>query len=240
MHFFLLRRYRRRLLFPPGLLALAGLLWLGCVVVGANAERLKRWYVLQLTMPIPQPSGTGPSIKFFLSNPDTVCRTCAWKETYLTGIGDSTEKQEITRVENTVHAMMNDVGNGSGVRIHFAQTVRFKHLIFVLNTLERENVKKYWLDIYHFPTTLYAFNEPPASIPSEFECLLCADVMPYVPPTPEPPASAAVRFVRVFMDFWQFEWLQPLRQPEWRMSIWLLAAILALSSRRLLRLWLVR
>ena len=34
MPFYLPRRYRRKLLFPPSLLALAGLLWLGCVAVG--------------------------------------------------------------------------------------------------------------------------------------------------------------------------------------------------------------
>ena len=34
MHFYLPRRHRRQLLFPPGLLALAGLLWLGCVALG--------------------------------------------------------------------------------------------------------------------------------------------------------------------------------------------------------------
>ena len=34
MHFYLPRRHGRQLLFPPGLLALAGLLWLGCVALG--------------------------------------------------------------------------------------------------------------------------------------------------------------------------------------------------------------
>ena len=34
MPFYLLRRRHLKLLFPPGLLALAGLLWLGRVAVG--------------------------------------------------------------------------------------------------------------------------------------------------------------------------------------------------------------
>ena len=34
MHLYLPRRHRRQLLFPPGLLTLAGLLWLGCVALG--------------------------------------------------------------------------------------------------------------------------------------------------------------------------------------------------------------
>ena len=49
MHFYLPRRHCRRLLFPPGLLALAGLLWLGCVYITQNV-RLKPFPVLQLTM----------------------------------------------------------------------------------------------------------------------------------------------------------------------------------------------
>lgn len=51
MHFYLPRRHRRYLLFPPGLLALAGLLWLGCVALGPWQEALKLKSVMQLTMP---------------------------------------------------------------------------------------------------------------------------------------------------------------------------------------------
>ncbi|AHJ96824.1 hypothetical protein [Hymenobacter swuensis] len=36
---YLPRRHRRHLLFPPGLLALAGLLWLGCAVVPRNEPK---------------------------------------------------------------------------------------------------------------------------------------------------------------------------------------------------------
>ena len=50
MHSYLPRRRRRPLLFPPGLLALAGLLWLGCVQLGSNPRAI-RHAVLELPMP---------------------------------------------------------------------------------------------------------------------------------------------------------------------------------------------
>lgn len=49
MHFYLPRRHRRPLLFPPGLLALAELLWLGCVALGRWEPALRLHNVVQLT-----------------------------------------------------------------------------------------------------------------------------------------------------------------------------------------------
>ncbi len=202
------RRHRRQLLFPPGLLALAGLLWLGCVAVGLWREQLKRWYRIQLTVPSYPARAEKPSIHFFLPNPDTICPTCSWKDIYLTGSNDSIDKRELIRTENTVHAMMRNVEQGSGVRIHLMRSARFKHLIFALNTLNREGVRKYWVDIYHTPATLYAFNEPPTLTPPRLEpaCLLCDDVLPYVSPTSQTPFW--VRFDNQVTAFWQFEWLR--------------------------------
>ena len=39
-------------------------------------------------------------------------------------------------------------------------------------------------------------------------------------------------FKNQVVSFWQLKWLQPLRQPEWRASVWLLAGIVALGSWR--------
>ena len=58
MHFYLPRRHRRRLLLPPGWVALAGLLLLGCLALRPWQERLKRQVVLELTMPPLNKSGT--------------------------------------------------------------------------------------------------------------------------------------------------------------------------------------
>jgi hypothetical protein len=235
MYFHLPRRHRRKLLLPPGLLALAGLLWLGSVVVGSWQEELKQWYVLQLTMPIRTAHHDKNSIRFELPNPDTVCRPCAWKDVYLTNRNDSTDRQEQIRAENAVYAMMHDTEHSNGVRIHFAKAVRFRHLIFALNTLERENVRKYWLDIHHTPTVLYAFYEPPKPTQEPaFECLLCGDVIPYHPPVLEKPFW--VRFDDQVTEFWQFKWLQ-LQQAEWQNSMWLLAVIVTLSGWRIVRAW---
>jgi hypothetical protein len=49
------RHHRRRLLLPPGMLALAGLLWLGAVMLQGWGPRLHRQNVMQLTLP-PRPT----------------------------------------------------------------------------------------------------------------------------------------------------------------------------------------
>ena len=51
MHFYLPRRHRRRLLLPPGLVALAGLLLLGCLALRPWQERLSKKVAFELTMP---------------------------------------------------------------------------------------------------------------------------------------------------------------------------------------------
>ena len=163
--------------------------------------------------------------------------SCSWRDIYLTGGNNYTDKSERIRAENAVHAMMNDVGNGKGVRIHLAPTVSFEHLIFALNTLNRENVKKYWLDIHHTPTTLYAFEEPsdPPVIPLQDGCLLCGDVVHYVPPVPPDPFW--IRFDDAVTEFWRFRWFRPLLKTEWRASNWLLALIAVIGTWRVIRAW---
>jgi hypothetical protein len=237
MHFHLPRRHRRPLLLPPGLLALAGLLWLGCIQVGVWHEQLKQWHVLDLTMPIYTTHHEKHSIRFELPNPDSVCISCSWKDIYLTDKNNYADRNEQIGAEKAVHAMMANMNDSSGVRIRFARTARFKQLIFAFNTLERENVRKYWLDIYHAPITLYAFHEPHTLAPQPFEldCLLCNDIMLYKPSVLQLPFW--VRFDNQVAEFWQFGWLRPLTQSEWRASVWLLAIIAALSSWRIIRNW---
>ena len=65
MHFHLPRRHRRRLLLPPGLLALAGLLLLGCLALRPWQERLGRKVVMQLTMPPINESRTIWPVEYF-------------------------------------------------------------------------------------------------------------------------------------------------------------------------------
>lgn len=242
MHFHLPRRHRRKLFFPPGLLALAGLLWLGCVALGPWRERVAQQYVMQLTMPINEIQNQEASIlRYLLPNPKTVCKTCSWTNVYLSNKSTSLDTYERKQLENIVHTMMSKAGTNSGVRIHLTQTARFKHLVFALDVMNRENVKRYWLDIHHTPTILYGFNPPPVPQQMGLDCLKSDDII--VMPYERTVAHETFRewVIERVTKFWQFDWakrrFQLLQNPEWRWPVVLLVALAALSSWRIVRMW---
>lgn len=123
------------------------------------------------------------------------------------------------------------------MRVRFAHTARYKDLTFVLDLMIRENVRKYLLDIVHEPTTFYAFtdaherhlstyssgatiNHDEKMRHGHFEgCIFYGDIITSMPPS---------------IPFWDPTWLQPLLQPEWQASVWLLAVIVTLGSWRVI------
>ena len=250
MHFYLLRRYRRRRLFPPGLLALAGLLWLGCVQAGAWREQLKRSSVLQLTMPkprSPKDAALFPTVRWGVPDPDTLRAQYTWHEAALTGERNRAGRQH-HRIAARLRAIMADTLHAGALRVRIAPQARYADMVFLLDLMDREGVAKYWLDITRKPTTFYVIHG--AGAPRRFYhssnvyynefgrrghfegCILYYDDLVVPKHTTQP--------FMVVLDNWTTDFWQRLRQPEWRISIWLLAAVLALSSRRLLQLWLVR
>ncbi len=235
MHFYLPRRCRRHLLFPPGLLALAGLLWLGCVALGPWRNGLKLRSVMQLTMPVLASSPAEAKTCLFCAPSVSKIRSMGpWRNTYLTGIFSSNTCEQ-AQITNNVRAMMADSEHRGRVSVQFAPTTHYKDLIFVLDLVSKEGVSRYWLDIYNKPVTFYAFTEiherrRPANFNSNsvtwyfdgqmhhgsrMGCIVTEDVIPSMPHS---------------IPFWYFAWLQLLLQPEWRASVWLLAAIVALSG----------
>ncbi|WP_157886854.1 hypothetical protein [Hymenobacter sp. PAMC 26628] len=238
MHFYLPRRHRRPLLFPPGLLALAGLLWLGCVVLGPWQERLKPRTMLRLTMlvlPRPDHPDFSPySLPYLAAK---VRAMGPWRNTYITGKPENVAREHAS-ITNDVRTIMADSAHQGRVRVRFTQTARYKDLIFVLDLMVRENVRRYWFDIVHKPITFYALTEiHERRRPANFDfnsvtwysdgkthhgsivgCIRTEDVIPSMPPS---------------IPFWRFAWLRPLLQPEWRVSAWFLAAIVMLGGWRL-------
>ncbi|GAA3966509.1 hypothetical protein [Hymenobacter antarcticus] len=235
MHFYLPRRHRRRLLFPPGLLALAGLLWLGCWAMRPWQEQLKGRNVIQLTMPV-TPRGDQPSLRYEVPNPAKVCKTCSWHDARFTGNRAADRRAQI-QITQYVHDIKADTMHAGGMRVQLAPTARYESFVFLLNLMLEKNIKKYWVDFTRSPTVFYAITDAYKPIPPELSgCFLCNDVINYQPPLPVP-VSLWVRFDNQVTEFWQLHWVRPLlqafQQPEWRASLWLLAAIAALSSWRL-------
>jgi hypothetical protein len=242
MHFYLPRRYRRQLYFPPGLLALAGLLWLGCVAVSAHSDRLKKRVVMQLTMP---PAHITPGSPFYgATSPVSLSARelnsfRPWHIVQLTGCA-GVDLQTKNKLLNNIRSIAADSGHAGGVRIEFASTARYKELIYALDLMDREKARRYWLDIKHKPTTLYTFTEVRLrSDPVNFICGNQYANRQFSIPIQSLPFWT--RFDDWITDFWDFSWirtwLQSLRTAEWRASVWLLTAIGAVGSWRIIQTW---
>lgn len=161
MHFYLPRRHRRQLLFPPGLLTLAGLLWLGCVALGPWQEKLSRKVVIQLTMPSLKVADTifSPNPTFWSSTRLNNFR--AWRTIKIDGHPEIDVTTTGNRIGQALMTMQADTLHESGLRIRFGPHATYTHLILVINAMDQYNQKKYWLDITHGPPAFYAITTFP-------------------------------------------------------------------------------
>ena len=156
MPFHFLRRHRRSLLLPPGLLALAGLLLVGCLALRPWQEQLKRPTVIELSMPVRH----GRSFLTTVFEPAKLTRFQSWHDTYLNGSpsGDARRTLGIIRQVAAMQAMpLRD----QRLRVQLGPHATYAELVFLLNTMSRFNIKKYVLDINHGSTIFYAFTVTP-------------------------------------------------------------------------------
>ena len=111
-----------------------------------------------------------------------------------------------------------------GIRIRLTPQVRYKMLVHLLDLMTITDQKKYLFDMYHGPATLYVLVDnytPQVPIEPFFSCGTSSYSLRIIPP---PKAEAS-------------RWELLLQPPEWRLSLWLLAALATLSSWRILRAW---
>ncbi|MGY3091045.1 hypothetical protein ACVWYF_004109 [Hymenobacter sp. UYAg731] len=228
-HLHMPRRYRRKPLFPPGMLALAWLLWLGCVAIRPWQKQLQPRYATILTLP-PKPQSDNiyqsidiKTIPFLYSQLSSLY---AWQDIELNG-SPAHDSFAMRAISQSIETMRNDTIPNCGVRVRIRPSTRYKELVGLLDLMTKRNQKRYLLDIYHSQTTLYVLvdsyvPQPIDSIPAYFSCGTRYYELPPIPP-PLPQQS--------FAD----KWLQPLRQPQWRASVWLLAAIVGLGGWRMVR-----
>ena len=159
-----LRRHSRRLLLPPGWVALGFLLLIGCHVLLKNGTRLLPKNVVQLTMPVlekiaAEKCKNGDPYVYFFAKPLASIKTAThWQDAAFIGkpYCDSVSK---TRVEAMVLATQADFGHARGIRVHFGKGATYGNLVSLLDMMPRLNQKKYWLDIEHQPATFYVVND---------------------------------------------------------------------------------
>ena len=158
MHFHLLHR-RRRLLLPPGLPALAGLLLLAILALRPWQERLTRRYALQLTMPVLQARHSALAYTF---EPEKLPPFYEWYDSYLDGSpsGDARRAQGIA---GQAAAMQAAPSRDQRLRVQLGPQATYAEMVFLLNTMSRFDIKKYAFDIKKEPFTFYAFTVLPSA-----------------------------------------------------------------------------
>ncbi|MDO7877765.1 hypothetical protein Q5H93_23720 [Hymenobacter sp. ASUV-10] len=158
---YLPRRHRRRLLLPPGLLALAGGVLVSCLGLLASPHVLRLQSVLQLKMPLLHPDDEwdfrAPSQ---LLSRYQLERFRPWHNSYFSS-DPAANRREQLRLTTAVRNMVADTWHSGGVRVHFTPRARYEQLIFTLDLMNRENVKKYWIDHRKGNTTFYAITIAP-------------------------------------------------------------------------------
>ncbi|MBO0359968.1 hypothetical protein J0X19_18555 [Hymenobacter sp. BT186] len=167
---YLPRRHRRPLLFPPGLLALAWLLWLGCATLPQMQEPQQG--VFQLTVDFkpfrdemkPLPIQGAFVIPASYMSPLELATLRPWKNISFTGNlwSDYFSYQQVAAA--TLELKDNNYED-SGVRVFFNTPAHYRSLVYTLdkfNTADTlANRVHYWLDIRHQPTTIYAITSKP-------------------------------------------------------------------------------
>jgi hypothetical protein len=225
------RRVRRRLLLPPGWVALGCILLLGCQALQPWCGQLKRWNVLRLII-MPLKADTS-YLRFLKSlSASKVRNEFNPYVTPLPGISTSVLQKlrpwhtvdfsgqrladflSAAAVESATRRIIADSGHAGGVRVRFLPGATYTSLVRVLDIMNYTSQKKYFLDIHHYPTTLYAITDP-LSYGKPEPTFVCGT------PYREPyilPRNVGLREMGI--EFW--EKLLALVSKPWRMlAVWL-------------------
>ena len=135
---YLPRRRRRKLFFPPGLLALAFLLLMGCMQISEDM-RLKPIFVTMAYFPTPESSAYDWT-RFYRAK-----KKNNWKEYYISGPAtDSTIWQLL--YSNLIY-LSNNVDSSQRIIVHFNKKARYESFIKVLSIAESAKSKSYVIDL---------------------------------------------------------------------------------------------
>jgi hypothetical protein len=156
------RRHTRRLLLPPGWVALGFLLLLGCQALLAHRQQISVYHKLELAMPIPEKMAAQyPSydaIRQFSNLLSYIKSETQWGSVNFNGKKLNDFISDAMTV-NAVQAMRADTAHARGVRIYFRLGATYDNLVAVLDLMDRLGHPIYWLDIEHSPTVFYVVNK---------------------------------------------------------------------------------
>lgn len=218
------RRQRRRLLLPPGLLALAWLLWLGCVAV-PQLRGVRVQHVMEVTF---TPLRPDPALQDEIthSSPATIAAFRPWQTFAVTG--NLLEDYFALRNAQAVFRRLETAPNHDrGIQVRIGQEASYSSLVQLLDWCNVYGMKKYWVDLRHEPTTFYTFttkskpitNIRPHSPPN---LIMCGTVVEFDNKRESP------SWLEAKLQLWN---------SDWRNSTLLLLLLGAVSAYRLGRGW---
>ncbi len=219
------RRCRRRLLLPPGWVALGFLLLLGCQALQPWRGQLRLWNMLQVTMPPLKPVDGMPWNHVVYRSPLQLNHFRGWHEVKLAGqlLPDFLS---FNQLEAAIRVVQLDTLHAGGVRVRFGPQATYANLVQVLDCMLYTGQRKYWWDIRSKHTVFYAITEKwvpptPSSRPLLFICGT-RNATFHLEDSPTEPA------------WWTA--MKELSQPVWRGTLfgWMLLA--GLSFRRIVSL----
>lgn len=223
------RRVRRRLLLPPGWVALGFLLLLGCQLLQQWERKLRQMSVLQLTMPklklTPADSENYDKEYRIVYKPlAELNKLRPWHNTDFRG-SRLLDFLNANATESSIKRIIADTSQAGGMRIRFWPGATYANLVSVLDVMNYTGQKKYWLDIRHYPTTLYAITTKPTHEHKPL-LFLCGTryIEPHLPPK-------KIGFEELITEFWRKS-LVLLSWPWQVVALWL-AIISSLSLWRL-------
>ncbi|UOR03766.1 hypothetical protein MUN82_12495 [Hymenobacter aerilatus] len=143
---YLPRRYSRKLFFPPGLLALAFLLLMGCMWVSGDA-RLRPIFVTTAYFPTPESSAYDWT-RFY-----RIKEKSNWKEYHISEpITDSTIWKSLC---NRFIFLSNSADSSQRIKVYFDSKTKYESIVRILSIAELAKSKSYIIDLADETTNFY-------------------------------------------------------------------------------------
>ena len=178
------RHRRRHLLLPRGLVALGSLLLLGCRLL-VDDPRLKRYSVLQLTMPMVCDNADKADEyrrNSCLPSKQELAKRL-WQISSFSGQAHA-DSLNWLRTKRQLDALHQYPMTNGGVAVQFLTHARYANLVQTLSYINQVNIKRYFLHIHSPVTTLYV-------LPNKYSPSY-SDSEDYQPATTEPAPTSAL------------------------------------------------
>ncbi|WP_143434834.1 hypothetical protein [Hymenobacter roseosalivarius] len=151
------RRHRRKLLLPPGLLALAFLLLLGCGVIARSIGHSYR--VLQIRFS-PLYARNEFENRLFFSSPHA--KATQWNDFEITG-NSLLDWYNWQLAQRSIKLLHNAPDSAHGIRIRFRQKAKYKYVVKAFSYMNELGIRRYAFDMRVPTPTVYVIDSGVAS-----------------------------------------------------------------------------